>query len=224
MEHLRRREALIALGGMGAAGLAWAARGPLGLGDTPEAQGATSCLLTPEATEGPYWIANGLTRRDIRSGQTGVPLLLRLTVEDSDGCRPIPGADVELWHANRGGAYSGVQGNSQRYLRGHQKADSKGVVLFKTIYPGWYHGRTPHIHVKVHVGGSVVHTGQLFFGDAVSRAVYRTALYRSRGPADTTNAADSIYGDAGRGRSKLAVTKRSGSLGYLGTQTLVVQS
>jgi protocatechuate 3,4-dioxygenase beta subunit len=226
MEELRRREALIALGGLGAAGLAWAARGPLGLavGGPEDARAATSCLLTPEVTEGPYWIANGLTRRDIRAGQTGVPLLLRLTVEDSSSCQPIPGADVELWHANRRGAYSGVQGNSQRYLRGHQKADSKGLVIFKTIYPGWYRGRTPHIHLKVHVGGSVVHTGQLFFSDAISAAVYRTSLYKSRGQADTTNAADMIYADAGRGRSKARVAKRPGSLGYLGTQTLVVQS
>ena len=58
----------------------------------------------------------------------------------------------------------------------------------------------------------------------MSASVYRTALYRSRGQADTTNAADSIYADARRGRSKLRLTKRPGSLGYLGTQTLVVQS
>ena len=223
-EKLRRREALITLGGLGAGGLLVAARGPLGLVHAETADAASTCVLTPEVTEGPYWIANGLTRQDITSGQTGIPLLLYLTVEDSSTCEPISGADVELWHANRLGAYSGVNGNSQRYLRGHQKSNAKGLVIFKTIYPGWYRGRTPHIHVKVHVGGSVVHTGQLFFADTVSSAVYRTSRYRSRGQADTKNAADSIYADAGRGRSKLRLTRRSGSQGYLGKMTMIVQS
>jgi protocatechuate 3,4-dioxygenase beta subunit len=223
-EKLRRREALITLGGLGAGGLLVAARGPLGLVRAETADAAATCVLTPEVTEGPYWIANGLTRRDITSGQAGIPLLLYLTVEDSSTCEPIGGADVELWHANRLGAYSGVNGNSQRYLRGHQKSNSKGLVIFKTIYPGWYRGRTPHIHVKVHVGGSVVHTGQLFFADTVSGAVYKTSRYKSHGQADTKNAADSIYADAGGSRSKLRLTRRSGSKGYLGTMTMIVQS
>ena len=224
IERMRRREALLALGGLGAGGLLVAAKGPLSVMRARPAQAAGSCVLTPEATEGPYWIANGLTRRDIRAGQIGVPMWLHLVVEDSSTCRPIGGADVELWHANRLGAYSGVQGNSQRYLRGHQRSNSKGLVIFRTIYPGWYPGRTPHIHVKVHVGGSVVHTGQLFFSDTVSAAVYRTSRYRSHGPADTRNFADSIYADAGSGRSKLRLTRLSDNRGYLGAITMIVPS
>jgi protocatechuate 3,4-dioxygenase beta subunit len=221
-EKLRRREALITLGGLGAGGLLVAARRPLGLAGAETADAASTCVLTPEVTEGPYWIPNGLTRRDITSGQTGVPLWLYLKVEDSSTCQPIKGADVEIWHANRAGAYSGVNGNSQRYLRGHQKSNSKGLVIFRTIYPGWYRGRTPHVHVKVHVGGSVVHTGQLFFADSVSSAVYRTSRYRSRGQADTRNAADSIYAQAGASKSKLQLTKLSS--GYRGSLTMIVQS
>ena len=217
-EKLRRREALITLGGLGAGGLLVAARGPLGLVRAETADAASTCMLTPEVTEGPYWIANGLTRRDITSGQTGVPLLLYLTVEDSSTCNPISGADVELWHANRLGAYSGVNGNSQRYLRGHQKSNSNGLVIFKTIYPGWYRGRTPHIHLKVHVGGNELHTGQLFFRDSLSDAVYRTRYYRARGSAEMTNAEDGIY-DAG---SRLAVRRRRAG-GYLGRMTLNVE-
>jgi protocatechuate 3,4-dioxygenase beta subunit len=224
-EKVRRREALIALGGLGAGGLWAATRGPLGPARAAtDASAAASCVLAPEVTEGPYWIANSLTRRNITAGQTGIPLLLRLVVEDSSTCEPISGADVELWHANRLGAYSGVNGNTKRYLRGHQKSDSKGLVLFRTIYPGWYRGRTPHIHVKVHVGGSVEHTGQLFFSNTVSKAVYETSLYKSHGQPDRTNAADSIYADAGGARAKLKLTKRSGSKGYLGAIALVVQS
>ena len=66
-------------------------------------------------------------------------------------------------------------------MRGIQRTDATGLAIFKTVYPGWYPGRTVHIHVKVHVGGSVVHTGQLFFPDALTDAVYkRKAVPRPR--------------------------------------------
>jgi protocatechuate 3,4-dioxygenase beta subunit len=93
--------------------------------------------------------------------------------------------------------------------------------VFDTVYPGWYHGRAVHIHVKVHVGGNVVHTGQLFFPDALTTRVYRSAPYRSRGNPDTPNAADSIYRNGGS-RSLLALAKSGG--GYAGTIVMGVQS
>ena len=132
----------------------------------------------------------------------------------------IPGADVELWHADAAGDYSGFSSGNQskRFLRGHQKASSAGRARFDTIYPGWYSGRTPHIHLKVHVGGNEVHTGQVFFPEKISKAVYRTKRYSARGSADTSNAEDSIYE---RG-SLLTITKRSAGKGYLGTITLAV--
>src|SRR5258705_4715165 len=37
----------------------------------------------------------------------------------------------------------------QTFLRGHQITDSNGAVTFKTIIPGWYSGRTVHIHVMI---------------------------------------------------------------------------
>src|SRR5262245_40723971 len=171
---LRRREALAALGVLGLAAAIPKLRGTLG---TEEA-GAASCVLMPELTEGPYYVANHLTRRDITEHRPGVPLALRLTVQDADSCKPINHADVELWHADAGGAYSGVNGASTHFLRGHQKSNAHGVALFHTIYPGWYRGRTPHIHVKVQVDGDV-HTGQIFFPDSVSARVYRTRHYAS---------------------------------------------
>jgi hypothetical protein len=95
-------------------------------------------------------------------------------------------------------------------------------VSFKTIYPGWYSGRTTHIHVKVHVGGNEVHTGQLYFADATSAAVYRSrSPYRSRGQKDTPNAADSVFGQGGR-QSMLRLAK-SGS-GYVGRLVLGVRT
>jgi protocatechuate 3,4-dioxygenase beta subunit len=97
-------------------------------------------------------------------------------------------------------------------------------VIFDTIYPGWYRGRAPHIHLKVHVGGTVVHTGQLFFADPISDAVYRTAHYKSHGQPDTTDAKDSIYKQAGGSSALLKLTTRAGSSGYLGAMTLGVKA
>jgi protocatechuate 3,4-dioxygenase beta subunit len=225
--HLRRRELIAGLGGLGLA--AWpvsravaALTGP-GTVD-PVAEAAVSCVLAPEQTEGPYWIPNRLTRRRITEGRPGVPLALSLTVLNATTCRPIRGADVEVWHCDAGGVYSGVgSAASRRFLRGHQRADAAGRVRFDTIYPGWYRGRTTHIHVKVHVGGNVVHTGQLYFPDAVTNAVYRRTPYRSHGTRDTTNARDGIYGQGGR-RSTLRLARHPRDSGYTGSLALGVRA
>ena len=218
-----RREALLAVGGLGAGAVALQAARAGAIFAPEPAAAAASCVLAPEVTEGPYWIANHLTRRDITEGKAGIPLSLHLTVVDATTCKPIKGADVEIWHADAQGVYSGVQGNTGRFLRGHQRSDANGRVVFHTIYPGWYRGRTPHIHLKVHVGGSVVHTGQVFFRDATSDAVYRTSTYRSHGQADTTNARDNIYAQAGGSHALLKLTKRSSGKGYVGAITLGVK-
>jgi protocatechuate 3,4-dioxygenase beta subunit len=178
--------------------------------------GAVQCVLTPELTEGPYYIAGEKLRRDIREGHPGTLLTLRLTVLNASTCKPIKGAAVDIWHADAAGNYSGfgAGASSRTFLRGIQKTDKNGLALFTTIYPGWYQGRAVHIHVKVHVGGSVVHTGQLFFPDVLTREVYKAAPYASRGNPDMTDAQDSIYVNGGK-RGLLAL-KKSGA-GYIGT-------
>ncbi len=108
----------------------------------------------------------------------------------------------------------------RRFLRGIQRTDAKGLALFKTIYPGWYVGRTVHVHVTVHVGGNVVHTGQLYFPERLTDAVFRRAPYSRRPNRSTRNAADSIYRNGGR-RSTLKLT-RSGA-GYVGSIVMGVQ-
>lgn len=212
--RVRRREALAALGGLGLTG----ALGARFL-RTDEAE-AASCVLSPELTEGPYWVPNHLTRRDITEGRPGLQLELVLAVQNARTCKRIKGADVEVWHCDAKGVYSGVLGDEGHYLRGHQKSNAAGRVRFGTIYPGWYEGRTPHIHVKVHVSGDVVHTGQLFFSDRASASVYRRGTYRAHGQADTTNEDDMIYLEAGRTRSTLKIEQRG--RGYRGSIVLGV--
>src|SRR5580765_1665508 len=161
---LTRRASLVRLGGVAALALglrSWEAPDAI-------ASGAVTCVLAPEQTEGPYYIARERVRRNITEGKPGVPLSLRTTVVDAHTCRPIKGATVDVWHADAAGAYSGFgAGVGGSFCRGVQPTDARGLARFETIYPGWYPGRAVHIHVKVHVHGNVVHTGQLYFPDAV---------------------------------------------------------
>ena len=207
------------------AGLAVAAIG-LGLrgGGTARAAraSAVSCILTPELTEGPYYLAGEKLRRNITEGRPGTRLDLRLAVVDATTCAPISGAAVDIWHADAGGVYSGfgAGASSRTFMRGVQKTDRNGVAVFQTVYPGWYTGRTVHIHVKVHVGGNVVHTGQLFFSDTLTDAVYKRSPYSRRPSRDVRNAQDMIY-QSGERQSTLTV-RRKGS-GYVGSIAMGVR-
>jgi protocatechuate 3,4-dioxygenase beta subunit len=184
---------------------------------------SVSCILTPEETEGPYYIAGEKLRRNITEGRPGIPMTLRTFVVDPSTCRPIRNAAVDIWHADAGGVYSGFGDGaaSRTFMRGIQRTSPKGLALFRTVYPGWYQGRTVHIHVKVHVGGNAVHTGQLYFPDSVTDAVYRRAPYSARPARDVRNATDSVYRNGGS-KSMLSVKKTSVGL-YVATITMGVR-
>jgi protocatechuate 3,4-dioxygenase beta subunit len=224
MERITRRASLHRLagaaatvGGLGLVEAAAASGGPAAV-----TRGLVGCVLTPELTEGPYYVPGEKLRHDVTEGKPGRPLQLRLGVLDVSRCTPVAGATVEIWHCDAHGVYSGaVAGNpGTNFLRGGQRTNANGVASFATVYPGWYPGRAVHIHVKVHVGGAVVHTGQLFFPAAVTDAVYARAPYKAHGKLpDTTNSADAIYRNGGnRG---LLVVKPSGK-GYAASITMGV--
>jgi len=215
---LRRREALIAMG-IGLGGV----YGIDALWRPMQAQGA-GCLLQREVTEGPYYLDLDLVRRDIRGDRKGTRLTLNFVVVDASSCKPISNAAVELWHADAAGVYSGVSGNTGNFLRGIQRSNSAGRVRFETIVPGWYRGRTPHIHMKVFVGGNEIHTGQVFFRPATLRKVYAQGVYASRGQADTSNGSDQIYQQAGE-RAIVALKRKGSSVasGYTGTMAIGVK-
>jgi protocatechuate 3,4-dioxygenase beta subunit len=228
---ITRRGALMSLGGLAASALAAGAWSRLSGSEQAEAaaggpaavaSGAVSCVLTPELTEGPYYIEGEKVRRNITEGKAGVPLTLRLEVVDASTCKPIKGAAVDIWHADAVGVYSGFGSGarSRTFLRGIQRTDGNGIAVFKTIYPGWYPGRAVHIHLKVHVGGSVVHTGQLFFPDTLTDRVYRRAPYKRRPGRTTRNANDSIFVNGGR-KSMLSL-RADGGRGYVGSITMGV--
>ncbi len=225
-EHVTRRGSLARLGSLvvaAAGGTALASDAAGAAGNRAIESGAVSCVLTPELTEGPYYIDGEKVRRDIREGHPGALLMLHLRVLNASTCKPIRGAAVDIWHADAAGNYSGfgAGASSRTFLRGIQKTDASGNALFTTIYPGWYPGRTVHIHVKVHVGGAVVHTGQLFFPDTLTDKVYTAAPYAARGPRNVRNAQDSIFVNGGR--TSVLKVARSGA-GYIGSIAMGVHT
>ena len=166
-----------------------------------------NCVLSPEQIEGPFYTDLRLARRDITDDKPGSPLRMRLTIVDAETCAPIPDAVVDVWHADAGGLYSAFTGqgddqnidtSGERFLRGIQSTDTNGEATFTTIYPGWYQGRTTHVHVKVHFADKTRVTSQLFFPDDLSAKVYADhPAYTERGPKDTTNDADDFGGAEG---------------------------
>ena len=219
--------------------------------DEETAATAISCLLTPELTEGPYYLDDALIRQDITEGKEGLPLTLRINMVDTNACTPLTDVAVDIWHCDSHGYYSGIEGNNpgpdataeeieaaamETFLRGVQITDENGAVEFQTIYPGWYISRTIHIHMKVIVDGEagttyenghVAHTGQLFFDEATTEEVLAIAPYNDR-PNDqrTTNAEDGILGDhedeEGFLVSMTPITEGTIEDGFIGTITIGV--
>ncbi|MFT3956772.1 MAG: cadherin-like beta sandwich domain-containing protein [Piscinibacter sp.] len=171
-----------------------------------------SCTITPQETQGPYPLLailsnSAMVRSDITEGKTGVPLRLTLTLQDlGDGCTPVAGAAVYIWHCDKDGLYSGYS-NAQNagqagltYLRGIQVSDANGQVHFTTIYPGWYAGRITHVHFQVYLNDNLAvtatATSQLAFPPAVTSAVYDSALYtKGQNSSVTGFASDNVFSD-----------------------------
>ena len=195
-----------ATGGSGSTGGGVAGGSP----GTTAAGSTAACTLTPEQTEGPYYLDIDQVRRDITEGKPGTPLELTIQVLDQDGCTPLRDAAVDIWHCDAMGDYSGVnddiQQGSPTFLRGTQVTDADGKVTFTTIYPGFYQGRAVHIHVKIHPTKASQVTTQLYFPDDLSRTVFAAAPYSSHRGSITPNAQDGIYRDGGR-QLTLAPTK-----------------
>lgn len=163
-----------------------------------------ACVQSPVETAGPFPIRTPaeLVRENIIGNRTGVPLLFTLTIQNTNNnCNPLAGVLVDVWHCDAQGNYSEYSGQldgdftSENFLRGRQTTDANGNASFISIFPGWYPGRTPHIHVEVKsaTGNSLLIT-QISWSNEISNTVYATAGYN--GNLDTTNANDGIVSDA----------------------------
>jgi protocatechuate 3,4-dioxygenase beta subunit len=173
-----------------------------------------SCVVRPELTIGPYFVDDQLNRSDIRSEPStgsvseGIPLTLTIGVLDvaSNSCAPLEGAQVDIWHCDAQGHYSGVSDpgldtSGQKFLRGYQLTDAAGRVQFTTMYPGWYSGRAVHIHFTIRTTGAddqdYQFTSQFFFDETLTNLVHAQEPYASKGQRDTLNASDNIYANGG---------------------------
>ena len=156
-----------------------------------EFDGAARCTRTAEETEGPFYFEVDRVRSDIREGRPGAELRLGVRVRDlSDGCKPIRNAVVDVWHCDATGSYSE---RGETFLRGLQVTDRDGAAEFTTLYPGWYPGRTVHIHAKVHLDKRTVLTTQFYFDDDFTDRVFSSEPYASDTGRDAFNDTDSLY-------------------------------
>lgn len=196
-----------------------------------------TCRLLPEQTAGPYHRGVHPARHDITEGRPGVPLRLGLRLTDGDGRTPLQDAVVDVWQADASGRYSGFLPMPHRpdgapslaaddvptdevapqesYLRGSQRTDGGGVCWFATIWPGWYSGRTVHVHVTAGLPDGRTVTTQLYFPDELNDEVLSTPPYDERGRRDTTNTTDSSYADGGAASTLRLVRDDDGWTGML---------
>lgn len=172
------------------------------------ASGDGNCTVSPSETKGPFPIKtpSQLVLENIKSDRIGIALLINLTIENkNNNCLPFEGVLVDVWHCDKDGNYSEYGGTGMQqtdyttvhFLRGRQTTDAKGEVSFLSIFPGWYQGRAPHVHVEVLTGsGSSLLVTQIAFPENVSSAVYSSANYASHGQADTSNTKDNVFSDS----------------------------
>ncbi len=206
---------------------------------TAGAVAAPSCIVRPAGTEGPYFVDEKLNRSDIRSDPSdgsvspGAPLALTFNVSrvgGDGGCMALTGATVDVWHCDALGVYSDVQDPGfstagKKFLRGYQVTDAAGQAQFTTIYPGWYQGRTAHVHFKIRSqtasGTATEFTSQLYFDDGLSDRVYAQVPYAQKGQRTLRNADDGIFRGGG---DQLTLDAKPSGDGYAATFDIGLQS
>lgn len=206
---LQRREVLALLGLTGIAVLAGRRSGFASSRTLPQ------CVVRPTQTEGPYFVEARLNRTDIRSDPATDAVtagaLLDLTfnvsrISDRE-CSPLRNAQVDVWQCDALGIYSDVNDPGfntvgQKFLRGYQLTDDLGRARFTTIYPGWYQGRTVHIHFKIRTDPASARgfelTSQLYFDDALTDRVHAAGPYAAKGQRTRRNSGEGIFRRGGQ--------------------------
>jgi protocatechuate 3,4-dioxygenase beta subunit len=234
---ISRRQALILLGAAGASMVAgrsnvYSASPRSNDGKLP------ACIVTPKQTEGPFFVDERLKRSDIRVDpsdgriKSGMPLhlTLRVSAVRSAGCNPLSGALVDVWQCDAIGVYSAVNDPgsqstaAKKFLRGYQVTQTDGSARFTTIYPGWYPGRTVHIHFKVRVsaksGRGQELTSQLYFDDALTDRIHAQSPYAGKGQRTVTNQRDGLFRNGG---GQLMLSPVQSGEGYAATFDIGLQ-
>ncbi len=194
----------------------------------------TECALTCAMTLGPCF-AESVVRQDISEGYPGLPVRLALRLVQADGCTPVAGAEVDIWHCSVLGLYSGDDASdfctsgdsdarSHRFFRGTQTSDADGQVRFDTCFPGWYSSRAIHIHFQVRLDGNEYVVSQLFFPEDITADIFSTlAGYVDRGQPDTTHTTDTVLGGTDASPYIVNVARMSDGA-MLASKTIVLRS
>lgn len=189
---------------------------------------AGGCSVSPSETAGPFPTKNpsAFAMKDIKGDRTGVPLTMNITIQNvKDNCAALAGALVDVWHCDKDGNYSEYGSlTAVHFLRGRQTTDSNGVAAFTTVFPGWYPGRSPHIHVHVfNASGKSLLVTQIAFPTDVCDTVYTTATnFYTKGKQDTSNTRDNIFSDSLA--AQLGSVTGSVSTGYTLVHTIKVSA
>jgi len=226
----------------GAAGGGAAGSGAAGTSGADAGADGGACAVTPEGEIGPYFADDSdarfnrsdiLTNIDGTSAQTGLPLTLTITVLDGQkSCAAYAGAQVDIWHCNAAGVYSDQAAentSSESWLRGYQLTDASGQVKFVTIIPGWYSGRTTHVHLRVRSTYSAAsstsdgtNTTQLFFAQTfIDMLATSVSPYSAEGTNPTTNASDHVYSGETNGANQLSLSGDAAT-GYTAAVSIVL--
>jgi protocatechuate 3,4-dioxygenase beta subunit len=200
----------------------------------PEPSNSTgTCTSTSSETAGPFPTKDpsSLSLVNIKSDRTGVALSIKISIQNkNNSCASLAGAIVDIWHCDKDGYYSEYGGTgmqsanftSVHFLRGRQVTDSNGVAGFTSIFPGWYGGRAPHIHVHIYdASGKSLLVTQIAFPTTVCDTVYTTATnFYTKGKQDTSNTSDNVFLDSLA--NELATVTGNIADGYVLTHTIVV--
>lgn len=197
---------------------------------------ASACAVTNSETAGPFptKVPANFVRKDIREDRTGIPLAIAITIKNANSnCAALAGAIVDIWHCDKDGSYSEYGGSGMQslnltsvdFLRGRQTTDTNGIAAFTSIFPGWYSGRAPHIHVHVYnASGKSLLVTQIAFPFDIANTVYTTGQSAgyTKGAQDTKNERDNVFSDGFT--NELATVSGSNTAGYTLTHTIVVSA
>jgi protocatechuate 3,4-dioxygenase beta subunit len=205
----------------------------------PSGMGGETCdsATTPSEVEGPYptHTPASFVTNDIRSDRQGIDLTVNIDVVNT-AAAAVSGAIVDIWHCDKDGNYSEYGGSGMQptnytavhFLRGRQTTNDAGRVTFLTKFPGWYGGRSTHIHVHIYnASGQSLLVTQIAYPESADSAVATVNASTENGYTKgmngyTYNANDGIFSNSAE--CELCTISGNVSDGYTQQNTIIANA